>query len=138
MLKNKICILILALSLTLPVLSVQEESDIVQEATKTETIEETAKEDTNVSAPQAEETLMSDRLKQPVSKKKIAKKFLLAMFGVAASSFIIYFGLTVYNKFRDGVDVSDSSINSENDQSLETPENLSEAVKTFIEKTKWE
>lgn len=73
--------------------------------------------------------------KEPIGKKKIIKKFLVAMGGVAASSFILYFGLTTYNRIREnlfkqkGIQVGESS--------LESPENYEEAVKTFLEKTNW-
>ncbi len=74
-------------------------------------------------------------LKQPVSKRKIAKKFLLAMAGVAASSFSIYFILTIYNRIREGfvalVKTPDGEI------SLETPDDLNSAVTNFLEKTNW-
>ena len=77
--------------------------------------------------------------KQPVSKKKIVMKFLLAMVGVCVSSFVIYFGLTVYNRLRDGYVSADNNQDMipEGDKSLNTPQNLSEAVKTFVEKTEW-
>lgn len=59
-------------------------------------------------------------------------KFLKAMGGVALSSFIIYAGLTVYNKFfvaprLDG--------NSEDDV-LKTPHSTDEALTFFIKKNK--
>ena len=36
--------------------------------------------------------------KEPVSKKKMAYKFLMAMVGVATSSIVIYVGLSAYNR----------------------------------------
>lgn len=74
-------------------------------------------------------------LKQPVSKRKIAKKFLLAMAGVAVSSFSIYFILTIYNRIREGFVPPTKTPDGE--ISLETPDDLSSAVKTFLEKTNW-
>lgn len=74
-------------------------------------------------------------LKQPVSKRKIAKKFLLAMAGVAASSFSIYFILTIYNRIREGFVTPVKTQNGE--ISLETPDDLDSAVRTFLEKTNW-
>lgn len=75
-------------------------------------------------------------LKQPVSKRKIVKKFLLAMGGVAASSFLIFFGLTLYNKIRESF--TNQVKTPEGEISLETPEDLETAVKTFLDKTKWD
>lgn len=74
--------------------------------------------------------------KQPVSKKKTIKKFLLAMLGVGLSSLIIYIGLTLYNKLRDGFTAKPVLPN--NQTSLTTPDTLNDAVKSFLEKTKWE
>lgn len=73
--------------------------------------------------------------KNPIDKKKIAKKFLMAMGAVAGSSFLIYFGLTAYNRVRENLLGSHSADGVET--SLETPENLEDAVKTFLDKTNW-
>ena len=71
--------------------------------------------------------------KQPISKRKIAKKFLLAMGGVGASSIVLYIGLTAYNQIKDGFKVSAQ----EPEESLESPETLDSAVKIFLKKTDW-
>lgn len=73
--------------------------------------------------------------KQPVSKKKILKKFLAAMMGVVASSLTIYFGLTLYNKIRERLIGEVHTPNGETP--LNTPEKMEDAVKTFLDKTKW-
>lgn len=73
--------------------------------------------------------------KQPVSKRKIAKKFLLAMGGVATSSLIIFLLLTLYNKVREGF-VSGAKT-PDGEVSLETPEDLQGAVRAFLDKTDW-
>ena len=73
--------------------------------------------------------------KQPISKKKIIKKFLLAMLGVAASSFILYFGLTLYNRLRDGMPIKVNT--PEGETPLTAPADLQGAVKSFLDKTKW-
>ena len=73
--------------------------------------------------------------KQPVSKKKIAKKFLAAMAGVLTSSFLIFFILTVYNKIRESI--LNQVKTPEGKTSLETPDDLESAVKTFLDKTEW-
>jgi hypothetical protein len=57
------------------------------------------------------------------------------MGGVAASSFIIFFLLTLYNKVREEY-LGETKI-IEDEASLKSPENMIEAVKTFLEKTKW-
>lgn len=77
----------------------------------------------------------TNEFKRPIGNKKIAKKFLAAMGGVAASSFIIFFLLTLYNKVRE--EYIQPSKNFDNDSSLETPNNLLYAVKSFLNKTKW-
>ena len=74
--------------------------------------------------------------KQPAGKKQTAKKFLMAMFGVVASSVLIYVLLTVYNKIRSIFNISTSE-SSDFESSLETPKNIEDAVKTFLDKTKW-
>ena len=73
--------------------------------------------------------------KQPISKKKIAKMFLLAMGGVATSSLIIILILSLYNKVREGFK---SNIKAcEGETSLETPDDLQSAVRKFLDKTTW-
>lgn len=68
----------------------------------------------------------------PVSIKQTAIKFLFAMGGVALSSFIIFAGLTIYNKFFVG-----NNYNlTEKDDSLTTPDNIDDAVTFFIKKNK--
>lgn len=74
--------------------------------------------------------------KQPVSKKKMAKKFLMAMGGVALSSILLFLILTIYNKIRASL-LAPHSEQPTGETSLVTPENLTEAVKTFLDKTKY-
>ena len=57
------------------------------------------------------------------------------MFGVALSSFMIFAILTIYNKIREGV--LDKTKTLDGDISLDIPDDLNGAVKTFLEKTKW-
>lgn len=73
--------------------------------------------------------------KQPVSKRKIAKKFLAAMLGVAVSSFLIFFLLSVYNRLRERF--LNQIKTPDGETSLETPNDLEGAVKTFLDKTEW-
>lgn len=84
-----------------------------------------------------EDSILQDETiyKQPISKKKIAKKFLYAMTGVVISSFLLFLLLTIYNKIRENylerVRTPDGEI------SLETPSDLQGAVRTFLDKTNW-
>lgn len=135
MLKNKISLVILSLTLVLPLQAVPYDSVIADEQIP---VVSTLDEDIvqNEVAP-SQSKLAPESFKTPISKKKVAKKFLLAMLGVSISSFIIYFGLSIYNKIRDGVITADLQT-TKDDKMLDTPESLSEAVKIFIDKTKWE
>ena len=79
--------------------------------------------------------------KQPVSKKKIIKKFLLAMAGVVGSAFSIFAFLSLYNYIRHGVvqaKKSSEPLHSEGESSLETPDNTVDAVRAFLDKTSWD
>ncbi len=76
--------------------------------------------------------------KQPVSRKQMAKKFLLAMAGVGISSILLFVILTLYNKVREIMGISGGDIPADEDNSLATPDNLGDAVKTFLDKTKWD
>jgi uncharacterized membrane protein YvbJ len=78
----------------------------------------------------------SSAYKQPVSKKKIAKKFILAMSGVAISSIVIFLLLTLYNKFRNEFVAQVKSVNGE--IPLQSPDDMEGAIRTFLEKTKWD
>lgn len=75
--------------------------------------------------------------KQPVSKKKIAKKFLLAMGGVGISSIILFLMLSMYNKLRESFKGGSIHPVQEGEAPLETPDNLTDAVRTFLDKTRW-
>ena len=57
------------------------------------------------------------------------------MFGVAISSFLIFAILSIYNKLRDGF--SNKIRTPEGEVSLQTPNNMRNAVKTFLEITDW-
>ena len=71
--------------------------------------------------------------KEPVSKRKIAMKFIYAMLGVAISSILLFVLLTIYNKIRSGV-VQPPSADYTN--TLAAPNNLKDAVNIYLEKTK--
>ncbi len=126
---NKLFSIILVALLSLPVcVWAVDENVVVDEPTP---IANTLDEDVDT----AVETSDNVQYKQPISKRKIAKKFLAAMGGVAASSFAIFFLLTVYNRARDGY--INQVRTPEGEVSLESPDDLNGAVRTFIEKTKW-
>ena len=73
--------------------------------------------------------------KVPTSKKKLAKKFLAAMGGVAISSFSIFAMLSIYNRIRERwinpIKIADG------EPSLKTAEDLDGAIKNFLDKTDW-
>lgn len=104
------------------------------EETPTETFEQ-IKANSNVIQQQEEQEKIT--YKQPISKRKIAKKFLLAMAGVVISSIVLFVMLTIYNKIRRNFVVSSAENNTNKEPSLETPNNLTDAVKTFLDKTQW-
>lgn len=116
--KNKILAITILTMLTLPV-QVQAVYDI-------EPTEESVQEEVVTPAV---------TYKQPVSKRKIAKKFLFAMGGVGASSLIIFLILSLYNKVREGF--PSGAKTPEGEVSLETPDDLQGAVRAFLDKTDW-
>ena len=136
--KNKIFAILILTLLSLPV-SVWAVDDYIIPATQEETAQtefaETPLQEENAIQP-VEEPAPSSPYKQPVSKKKIVKKFLAAMFGVIISSLTIYIGLSLYNKVREGF--ANEVHTPEGETPLNTPEKMEDAVKTFLDKTKWE
>lgn len=123
---NKLFAIIISAILTLPV-SVWAVEDAVNLGEETIPVVNTLDEDI--------ETEEDSHYKQPISKRKIVKKFLAAMGGVAISSFAIFFLLTAYNRIREGFEGQVRT--PEGETSLETPDDLNGAVRTFLEKTKW-
>ena len=71
--------------------------------------------------------------KEPISKRKLAKKFLYAMGGVVVSSMALYIGLSIYNRVREGVIKTHSS---DYTNTLNTPSNLKDSINIYLEKTK--
>lgn len=133
--KNRIFAIILTVLLTLPISvsavdTVANESAPISETMQTQEESILEKEVAEISDKEIE-----DSYKQPISKRKIAKKFLMAMAGVGVSSFLIFFGLSVYNRARE---VFLNEVKTpEGETSLKTPEDLTEAIKLFVEKTMW-
>ncbi len=73
-------------------------------------------------------------LRQPISRKKLAMKFIMAMMGVAASSVIIYVSLTIYNRFIYGTPKAPQP--KTQDEEFKTPTNMKDALSIFLKKTK--
>ena len=142
--KNRIFSIILAICLIMPVSVMAEDiySNILNQPPAAETPVEQPMPAGEESAAPLDEAVSQEQpapaeqtYKQPVSKRKIAKKFLAAMAGVLISSFLIFFILTVYNKIRESI--LNQVKTPEGTTSLETPDDLEGAVKTFLDKTEW-
>lgn len=138
--KNKIFTIILSVILLMPAAFVNAETI---PAPADNTIAEKEVTEINSEDLSSEEVSMTEAFsenqdipyKQPISKKKLVKKFLLAMLAVGVSSLILYFGLSVYNRIREGLPVQIKT--SKGDSTLSAPDDFSDAVKTFLEKTNW-
>ena len=145
---KKLFAILIMCSLSLPVLAIDgqalndgEKSGVNTEL-NVETVapEELQKKET----PELNEELkpvpvaLPSKYKEPMSKKKLAKKFIIAMLCVAGTSIFLYGALTLYNKFRDGFFDSQAPIPPEGERPLDTPKDLTEAVKTFVDKTHWD
>lgn len=140
--KNKLTAIIVSIFLILPInaWAVEdvaqyngETQQVVENVADMQTIDEEEAEITE--EEQAPETLISP-YKQPISKKKILKKFIFAMLGVLISSLILYFGLTFYNKIREKI-AEPKVKNFEGETPLQSPADLEGAVRSFLDKTKW-
>ena len=136
---NKLFAILIMLSLSIPVIAIDEVEQVPEnkeslELIQPEDIPELSKETTASESDFSEE--LPSPYKTPYSKKKLAKKFIIAMLCVAGCSFFLYGSLTVYNKFRDGF-LSQTPTPPEGEKPLEAPNDLTEAIKTYIEKTKW-
>ena len=125
---SRLFAIILTVLLSLPICTwAVDDNSVLKETSQTvntldEDIIEATEEDEN-------------QFKQPLSKRKIAKKFLAAMGGVAISSLAIFFLLTLYNRIREGYISQVETHNTET--SLETPDDIDSAIKTFLDKTDW-
>ncbi len=122
---NKIFAIILSIVLSLPIITWA--ADEATTAVEPQPVVNQIDEDKNESEV--------NQYKQPISKRKIAKKFLAAMGGVAVSSFAIFVLLSVYNRVRERYVNPTKNIDGE--ASLETPEDLDGAIRTFLDKTNW-
>ena len=97
-------------------------------------------------APQKEDEIVEDipvvseqksdiPYKKPISKRKLFKKFFLAMLVVGGAAMLLYFALPIYNRFKDGTPVQVNT--PEGETPLISPSDTETAVKTFLEKTRW-
>ena len=121
--KNRIFSIILSIVLSLPI-AIWAADDAFQSETQAQEVVEEI-----IDSQEPEQTY-----KQPTDIKKIAKKFLAAMGGVAVSSFAIFFLLTIYNRVRESYKQVKTP---EGETTLETPQDMETAVKIFLDKTRW-
>ncbi len=140
---NKLFAILIMCSLSLPVLAIEgQEAETTpvdtnnQEVVATEEVNEPIQNPDDINTASIPETTPSP-YKEPVSKKKLIKKFIIAMLCVAGTSIFLYGTLSIYNKLRDGL-ISQDIPEAEGEQPLQAPSDLTEAVKTFVEKTHWE
>lgn len=128
MLKNKILTVFIALMLVSPVIAEETTGETLTPITETTQQESVAQQESPL--------VDTIQYKQPVSKKKMAKKFLIGMGSVAVSSILLFLILTIYNKIRANI-LAPKSEQTQGETSLVSPENLTDAVKTFLDKTKY-
>ena len=141
---KKLFAILIMCSLSLPVLATKGQgvdfarySEQTLETFTTEEVGELNK--SSVPEPDLETIPKSlpSKYKQPLGKKKLAKKFIIAMLCVAGTSIFLYAALSLYNKIREGF--GDSAIvPPEGEKPLDAPNDLTDAIKTFVEKTRWD
>ena len=123
------------LTLMIPVFA---EEPVSSEELQSQTQEQAIPETTSVQECEnklPEELTQTEHFKQPTSKRKIAKKFIFAMLGVMISSIVLFVLLSLYNKLRNAFSAPQQQ--SQNETSLATPDNLTDAVRTFLDKTNY-
>ena len=130
---KKLFTIVIAILLSLPLLAWAVDDTVADvDVVETEQTEQVVNQiDEDIQLEEQEQNTQ-----QPVSKRKIMKKFLAAMSGVVVSSILIYLLLTVYNRVRE--QVINRVKTPEGETSLKTPDELDAAVKIFLEKTKWD
>ena len=139
---NKFFAVLIMCSLSLPVMAGDVEEVIVESPNSTE-VEVVAEDQNNgliETIQQQNETSASEELpskfKEPVGKKTLVKKFIIAMLCVVGTSIFLYSSLSIYNKLR-GILSLQANLPPEGETPLTPPSDLSEAVKTFVDKTNW-
>ena len=144
MMKHKIIGLILILALLTPVIqtrAVENTEEPFTELPSVEELSEPARQvnrlDEDIVEPVVSEKPVSKiPHKQPISKKKLVKLFFKAMIAVGISCIALYVGLTAYNRIR-GVVIETAVKTPDGETPLSAPNGLEDAVKIFLEKTKW-
>jgi len=143
---NKLFAFLIICSLSLPVLAINEQEANIEppEQNSYEEVQNAVEELNQNSANKAEDVIVSNNkenldtpFKEPVSKKKLAKKFIIAMLCVAGTSIFLYGTLSLYNKIRNGF-LANEITPPEGEKPLDAPSDLTEAIKTFIDKTHWQ
>jgi hypothetical protein len=127
-----------------PVCAIAEPGDTdVLTSQETETVSPDAVEGLNTDNISTEneellpaQTSSESRFKVPSGRKQLAVKFIIAMLCVAGCSLFLYLSLSVYNRLRDGF-FADNAELPEGEEQLDAPQDLTEAVKTFVDKTHW-
>ncbi len=103
------------------------------------TIEKATQDELNNPNPSEINTIKKEIQKQTKPKKSFVNiifKFILALVWVAISSIIIFIILLSYKKLiLKGKPITPTYESTE--QSLDTPKNFKEAIKLFLDKTKW-
>lgn len=135
--KNKILLICLSIVLSMPihVWAIDEIPYAEKNADVIENVMDATDEIAQEKQTYTDEDVSNIDYKQPISKKKLAKKFLLAMLAVGLSSLILYFGLTLYNRLREGLPIQIKTKKSETP--LSSPSDLESASKIFLDKTMW-
>jgi len=136
---NRIFAILIACSLALPVFAIDEQFSTPVSEENLEIIQPEMTEGIDYPSVKQESLppqTLPTRYKEPISKKKLVKKFILAMLCVAGASVFLYATLSVYNKIRDGFSSQDL-VPPEGEKPLDAPCDLTDAIKTFVEKTRW-
>ncbi len=149
---NKLFAILIMCSLLLPVLATEEQGAelatmneetqevIVPEQTELQNEFKTEIEQKQNTEPELllpPKNTPRTKYKEPVGKKNLIKKFIIAMVCVAGTSIFLYGALSLYNKFRNAL-TPNQTVPPEGEQPLEAPNDLTDAIKTFVEKTRWD
>ncbi len=138
---QKFFTILIMCSLALPVFSEEIQNEYKDEAQNQNNLEIVTEQEPIVEDSKSilsEDTFQSDvkPYKEPVSKKKLAKKFIIAMFCVAGTSLFLFAVLSIYNKIKEVFSLQQTD-DKEDNTTLDTPADITEAVKSFVEKTRW-
>lgn len=140
---NKLFAVLIICSLAHPVIAIEGQDVSTTpvnnnlEVLTTEEVDELNRQSLPEIDVQSVNNTLPSRFKEPVSKKKLAKKFLIAMLCVAGTSVFLYVTLSMYNKLRDTISLNEPAA-PDGEKPLDSPVDLTEAVKTFVDKTHWD